>query len=73
MCSITEYINEKQILVMFQKILNNFENEKNCCELLVLTGMPEKDLELIFRNNYEKISIVPLPSSISAEAIKYRP
>lgn len=73
LCNITEMMDEKQILTDFQKVLNNYKNDRivTARELGVLTGEREKDLNLMPRGN--DIALIPLPESISAEAIKYRP
>lgn len=73
LCNITEMMDEKQILTDFQKVLNNYKNDRITVarELGVLTGEREKNLSLMPRGS--EISLIPLPQSISAEAIKYRP
>lgn len=73
LCNITDLMSEKQLLADFQKVLNNYENDRivTARELGVLTGGREKDLSLMPRA--KDINLILIPESISAEAIKYRP
>ncbi len=75
LCPVTELINEQQIFTLFQKVLNNYVNDREIIarELGVLTGQREKDLNLFNRGEYCALTAPALPESISAEVIKYRP
>jgi outer membrane protein TolC len=75
LCSLTELLDEKQILAEFQKVLNTYTNDRMVIArgLLVLTGEREKDLDLISRSDWSKVQLIPIPESINAEAIKFRP
>lgn len=73
LCNMTEMMDEKQRLSDYQKVLNNYTNDRAVVarELGVLIGEREKDLSLMPRG--QNIALINLPQSISAEAIKYRP
>jgi len=75
LCPITELMDEKQLLTYFKKLLNDCLNDREIAgrELGVLTGEREKDLSLMPRGDYSKITVIAPPESISAEVIKYRP
>lgn len=73
LCNITDMMNEKQLLTDFQKVLNNYTNDRIVVarELGVLTGERERDLSAMPRG--KNITLISLPQSISAEAVKFRP
>ena len=75
LCSITELMDEKQLLTQLQEELNVYIDKRIIVgrELGVLTGEREKDLSLMPRSDYSIITLLPLPDSINAEVIQYRP
>ncbi len=75
LCPVLELMNEKQLLTQLQEELNVYVDKRIIIgrELGVLTGLREKDLSVMPRNDYSILSIIELPESISAEVIKYRP
>lgn len=75
LCPITELMDEKQLLTQLQEELNVYIDKRIIVgrELGVLTGEREKDLSLMPRSDYSIITLLPLPDSINAEVIQYRP
>lgn len=75
LCPVTELMNEKQLLTQLQEELNVYIDKRLIVgrQLGVLTGEREKDLSLMPRSDYSIITLLPLPSSINAEVIQYRP
>ena len=75
LCPITELMDEKQLLTQLQEELNVYIDKRIIVgrELGVLTGEREKDLSLMPRSDYSIIPLLPLPESINAEVIQYRP
>ena len=75
LCSITELMDEKQLLTELKEELNVYIDKRIIIgrELGVLIGEREKDLSLMPRSDYSKIALLPLPDSINAEVIQYRP
>lgn len=73
LCNTADMLNEKQLLADFQKVLNNYVNDRIVVarELGVLTGEREKDLAVMPRA--KNVALISLPQSISAEAVKFRP
>lgn len=75
LCPITELMDEKQLLTQLQEELNVYIDKRIIVgrALGVLTGEREKDLSLMPRSDYSIITLLPLPDSINAEVIQYRP
>ncbi|CDE45594.1 rND efflux system outer membrane lipoprotein NodT family [Clostridium sp. CAG:768] len=75
LCPITELMDEKQLLTQLQEELNVYIDKRLIVgrQLGVLTGEREKDLSLMPRSDYSIITLLPLPDSINAEVIQYRP
>ena len=75
LCPITELMNEKQLLTQLKEELNTYIDTRIVVgrELGVLTGLREKDLSVMPRGDYSQLAIIPIPSSINAEVIQYRP
>lgn len=75
LCPITELMDEKQLLTQLQEELNVYIDKRIIVgrALGVLTGEREKDLSLMHRSDYSIITLLPLPDSINAEVIQYRP
>ena len=75
LCPITELMDEKQLLTQLQEELNVYIDKRLIVgrALGVLTGEREKDLSLMPRSDYSIITLLPLPDSINAEVIQYRP
>uniref|UniRef100_UPI0040291393 TolC family protein n=1 Tax=Candidatus Stercorousia sp. TaxID=3048886 RepID=UPI0040291393 len=75
LCPITELMDEKQLLTQLQEKLNVYIDKRIIVgrALGVLTGEREKDLSLMPRSDYSIITLLPLPDSINAEVIQYRP
>ncbi len=75
LCPITELMDEKQLLTQLQEELNVYVNKRLIVgrQLGVLTGEREKDLALMPRSDYSVLALLPLPESINAEVIQYRP
>ena len=75
LCPIAELIDEKQLLTQLQEELNVYIDKRIIVgrALGVLTGEREKDLSLMPRSDYSIITLLPLPDSINAEVIQYRP
>ena len=75
LCPITELMDEKQLLTQLQEELNVYIDKRIIVgrELGVLTGEREKELSLMPRSDYSIITLLPLPDSINAEVIQYRP
>lgn len=75
LCPVTELMNEKQLLTQLQEELNVYIDKRLIVgrQLGVLTGEREKDLSVMPRSDYSIITLLPLPDSINAEVIQYRP
>lgn len=75
LCPVTEFMDEKQLLTQLQEELNVYIDKRLIVgrQLGVLTGEREKDLSLMPRSDYSIITLLPLPDSINAEVIQYRP
>ena len=75
LCPVTELMNEKQILTQLREELNVYVDKRLIVarELGVLTGLREKDISIMPRSDYSVVTLLPLPQSISAEVIQYRP
>ena len=75
LCPVTELMDEKQLLTQLQEELNVYIDKRIIVgrALGVLTGEREKDLSLMPRSDYSIITLLPLPDSINAEVIQYRP
>lgn len=75
LCPVTEFMDEKQLLTQLQEELNVYIDKRIIVgrALGVLTGEREKDLSLMPRSDYSIITLLPLPDSINAEVIQYRP
>ena len=75
LCPITELMDEKQLLTQLQEELNVYVDKRLIVgrQLGVLTGEREKDLALMPRSDYSVLALLPLPESINAEVIQYRP
>lgn len=75
LCPVTELMDEKQLLTQLQEELNVYIDKRIIIgrELGVLTGLREKDLSEMSRSDYSKLALLPLPDSINAEVIQYRP
>lgn len=75
LCPVTELMDEKQLLTQLREELNVYVDKRLIVarELGVLTGLREKDLSVMPRSDYSVASLLPLPQSINAEVIQYRP
>lgn len=75
LCPVTELMDEKQLLTQLREELNVYVDKRLIVarELGVLTGLREKDLSVMPRSDYSVASLFPLPQSINAEVIQYRP
>ena len=75
LCPVTELMDEKQLLTQLQEELNVYVDKRLIIarELGVLTGLREKDLSQMARSDYSTLALLPLPDTINAEVIQYRP
>lgn len=75
LCPVTELMDEKQLLTQLREELNVYVDKRLIVarELGVLTGLREKDLSVMPRSDYSVVTLLPLPQSINAEVIQYRP
>ena len=75
LCPITELMDEKQLLTQLKEELNIYIDKRIIVgrQLGILTGEREKDLEFMPRSDYSVITLIPLPESINAEVIRFRP
>lgn len=75
LCPVTELMDEKQLLTQLREELNVYVDKRLIVarELGVLTGLREKDLSVMPRSDYFVVTLLPLPQSINAEVIQYRP
>ena len=75
LCPVTELMDEKQLLTQLKEELNVYVDKRLIVarELGVLTGLREKDLSQMARTDYSKLELLPLPETINAEVIQYRP
>lgn len=75
LCPITELMDEKQLLTQLQEELNVYVDKRIIIgrQLGVLTGEREKDLNAMPRSDYSILTLIPLPESINAEVIQFRP
>ena len=72
---ITELLAEKKILTSFKEELNAYYDTRLVIgrEIGVLTGQREVENKYLKRNDYNNLTLIEVPESISAEVIKYRP
>lgn len=75
LCPIMELMDEKQLLTQLQQELNVYIDKRIIVgrELGVLVGEREKDQSVLPRSDYSVLTLLPLPESINAEVIQYRP
>lgn len=75
LCPIMELLDEKQLLTQLQQELNVYIDKRIIVgrELGVLVGEREKDQSVMPRSDYSVLTLLPLPESINAEVIQYRP
>lgn len=75
LCPVTELMDEKQLLTQLREELNVYVDKRLIVarELGVLTGLREKDISIMPRSDYSVVTLLPLPQSINAEVIQYRP
>ena len=73
LCSVTEYLVEKQLYTQFQELLDIYANQRDTIgrQLVVLVG--DRNLADIQRSNYDTVSMPQIPESIAAECIQNRP
>lgn len=73
LCSVTEYLVEKQLLTQFQELLDIYEDQRIVVgrQLVVLVG--DRNLVDVKRSDYAKLSLPVIPSNIAAESIQNRP
>ncbi len=73
LCSITEYLIEKQLLTQFQETMNIYQEQREIIgrQLIVLVG--DRNLVDIKRSDYSELSLPEIPNSIATESIENRP
>lgn len=72
---ITELLAERQLLTTFKEQLNIYTDNQEIVgrELNVLIGERETDKSSLPRCNYDKLTLIEIPDSMSAEVIQFRP
>lgn len=73
LCSVNEFLDEKQVLIKFEEELNKLLENKKVLnnELIVLLGLKsDKELE---HSDFNSISVPETPEALSTTVIKYRP
>ncbi len=75
LCPVTELMDEKQLLTQLTEELNVYKDKREVVSraLGVLTGLREKEPDLMDRSDYSDLTILTIPEAINAEVIQYRP
>lgn len=72
---ITELLAERQLLTTFKEQMNTYIDKQIIVkrELGVLTGEREVEISQMPRSNYNELTLIDIPESLSAEVIQFRP
>lgn len=73
LCSITEVLNEKQLLALYQEDYNNLKEKQDILENQIKVILGDRNFGEINRTSYEDINIIELPENIDTEVIQNRP
>lgn len=73
LCSISDVLNQKQLLTLYKEDLNNLKEKQDVLENQLKVILGDRNITNIDRTSYDKIKMIELPADIKTEAIQNRP
>lgn len=73
LCSISDVLNQKQLLTIYEEDLNNLKEKQDVLENQLKVILGDRNLTQVERTSYDNVKMIELPADVKTEAIQNRP